>query len=58
MRRKSRETGSDLMLFSMQPSGQNISFADGLHGQNHGLRRLIEYSVGVTTYLAGYSECE
>ena len=42
----------------MQPSGQNISFADGVHGQNHGLRRLTEYFVGVTTYLAGYSECE
>ena len=42
----------------MQPSGQNISFADGVHGQNHGLRRLIEYFVGVTTYLAGYSEGE
>ena len=32
--------------------------ADGVHGQNHGLRRLTEYFVGVTTYLAGYSECE
>ena len=42
----------------MQPSGQNISFADGVHGQNHGLKRLIGYFVGVTTYLAGYSECE
>ena len=37
----------------MQPSGQNISFADGVHGQNHGLRRLIEYFVGVTAYLQG-----
>ena len=46
------------LSFSMQPSGQNISFADGVHGQNHGLRRLTEYFVGVTTYLAGYSECE
>ena len=33
------------LSFSMQ----NISFADGVHGQNHGLRRLIEYIVGVTT---------
>ena len=46
------------LFFSMQPSGQNISFADGVNGQNHGLRRLIEYFVGVTTYLAGYSQCE
>ena len=28
------------LFFSMQPSGQNISFADGVHCQNHGLRRL------------------
>ena len=46
------------LSFIMQPSGQTLSFADGVHGQNHGLSRLTEYFVGVTTYLAGYSECE
>ena len=46
------------LFFSMQPSGQNILFVDGVHGQNRGLRRLIEYFVGETTYLVGYSECE
>ena len=41
------------LFFSMQPSGRNISFADGVHSQNHGLRRLIEYFVGVTNILQG-----
>ena len=42
------------LFSSMQPSGQNTSFADGVHGQNHGLRRLTEYFVGVTTHLFFY----